>query len=272
MLPHIATLAASHATTSTPRPPSLSRCEHAEELAITLSQQWAAGQPSSKLEEAGVLIHVADGGLMPLNQNQMLEFIESVAADRLWAGIASGGSSLPHNRSFLSVSIINSAHPVTFQVAGRWTRMGVHDDMRKALADYRFMPSFVFNATAFQDRVSCCYSTDGNSNAHRKARLPGCGRNSFPRDRLAECLQHQDVAATFVNPHNEIVLNYPEGMFERGTHPVLALFVDVRASGLATDLARSVQTEARLHGVPLALLTYNETRAPPFAVSRCGVR
>ena len=244
---------------------------------LTLSQQWAAGQPSSKLEEAGVLIHVADGGQTPHNQDQMLEFIESVAADRLWAEIASGGSSLPHHRSFLSVSIINSAHPVTFQVAGRWTRLGVHDDMRKALADYSFMPSFVLNATAFQDRVSCCYSTDGWSNDHLKARLPGCpdewGRNSFPRDRLAECLQQQDVPATFVGPYNEIVLNFslnPEGMFERGTHPVLALFVDVRASGLATDLARSVQTEARLHGVALALLTYNETRGPPFAVSRCG--
>ena len=55
-----------------------------------------------------------------------------------------------------------------------------------------------------------------------------------------------------------------EGGFGRGT--VLALFVDVRASGVATDLARSVQTEARLHGVNLPLLTYDETRAPPFEV------
>ena len=60
-----------------------------------------------------------------------------------------------------------------------------------------------------------------------------------------------------------VVVNATGGF---GSGITLAIFVDVRASSEAVNLARGIQAEAKASGISLPLLEYDATKMSPFSV------
>ena len=278
-----------------------------QQLAAYFNWKWANGRPSSHIYEAGLLVHVFDLGYTPRNLQQLRQWRQDCTAKNLWAvlrngkehsapqwsinlqGWLSGGHLLRHRlsapRPFISASLINRAHNHTW-IFG--TNLDLkHAPILHALEPYNFMPMVVLDGEALQleNRLSCCYASDGRSNAKISAKVPGCSdhkedlgeskpdvamyRLDGPNNELAACMremlaEQRELDVTRPGTHyNEVVVNATGGF---GSGITLAIFVDVRASSEAVNLARGIQAEAKASGISLPLLEYDATKMSPFSV------